>query len=120
MRNDYKQIAPKNPKTPKPQNPKTPKPQILERIMMEMPDLSKIDAQPMDEEEAVHDCLLKVIIIGDQAVGKSCILGAITGKKFEDNIYDATVGVEFGNYIVNVNSKVCKLQIWDTAGTECF
>jgi small GTP-binding protein len=47
-------------------------------------------------------------------------LAAITGKKFEENIYDATVGVEFGNFVVKIEDKICKLQIWDTAGTECF
>jgi small GTP-binding protein len=35
-------------------------------------------------------------------------------------VYDATVGVEFGNYNVAIEGKACKLQIWDTAGTECF
>lgn len=64
--------------------------------------------------------MLKVIVIGDQAVGKTCIMQAITGKNFEDNVYDATVGVEFGNYNVEIDDKACKLQIWDTAGTECF
>ena len=82
--------------------------------------LETIQLSEVKGEQISHDCLIKVIIIGDQAVGKSCILGSITGKKFEDNHYDATVGVEFGNYIVKIEDKVCKLQIWDTAGTECF
>ena len=59
-------------------------------------------------------------MIGDQAVGKTSILGRITGKNFEENNYDATVGVEFGNYLVSIKQNDLKLQIWDTAGTECF
>ena len=31
-----------------------------------------------------------------------------------------TIGVEFNTYIVRVNGKVIKLQIWDTAGQENF
>lgn len=53
-------------------------------------------------------------------MGKTSILARITGKKFEENVYDATVGVEFGNYLVDIEENALKLQIWDTAGTECF
>lgn len=31
-----------------------------------------------------------------------------------------TIGVEFGSKIINVVSKMVKLQIWDTAGQERF
>ena len=31
-----------------------------------------------------------------------------------------TVGVEFGSYLIKVEDKTLKLQIWDTAGQECF
>ena len=72
-----------------------------------------------DGEEVNHDFLFKVILIGDQAVGKSSILHRITGHEFKDN-YDATIGVEFGNYIVNIDGKIVKMQIWDTAGMESF
>ena len=34
--------------------------------------------------------------------------------------YDVTVGVEFGSFLVRVEDKVLKLQIWDTAGQESF
>jgi Ras-related protein Rab-2A len=70
-------------------------------------------------EDISHDLLFKVILIGDQAVGKSSILARATGNEFREN-YDATIGVEFGNFLVNVNGKVVKMQIWDTAGMESF
>jgi Ras-related protein Rab-2A len=63
--------------------------------------------------------MFKVILIGDQAVGKSSILSRVTGNEFRD-CYDATVGVEFGNFIVNYDGKIIKMQIWDTAGMESF
>jgi Ras-related protein Rab-2A len=34
--------------------------------------------------------------------------------------HDVTVGVEFGSYLVRVQDKILKLQIWDTAGQESF
>lgn len=80
--------------------------------------LAKISAVPIEwgeNENINHEVMFKVILIGDQAVGKSSILSRITGHEFKDN-YDATVGVEFGNFIVNVEGKIIKMQIWDTAG----
>ncbi len=34
--------------------------------------------------------------------------------------HDVTVGVEFGSYLIRVQDKILKLQIWDTAGQESF
>ena len=34
--------------------------------------------------------------------------------------HQVTIGVEFGAFIVQINEKILKLQIWDTAGQESF
>uniref|UniRef100_A0A7S3CI38 Uncharacterized protein n=1 Tax=Strombidium rassoulzadegani TaxID=1082188 RepID=A0A7S3CI38_9SPIT len=34
--------------------------------------------------------------------------------------HDVTVGVEFGSYMIKVEDKILKLQVWDTAGQESF
>lgn len=34
--------------------------------------------------------------------------------------HQVTIGVEFGAFIVNIQDKIVKLQIWDTAGQESF
>eukprot|EP01063_Lacrimia_lanifica_P014135 TRINITY_DN2078_c3_g3_i1.p1 TRINITY_DN2078_c3_g3~~TRINITY_DN2078_c3_g3_i1.p1 ORF type:complete len:231 (+),score=79.40 TRINITY_DN2078_c3_g3_i1:83-694(+) len=66
-----------------------------------------------------HDLLLKVIIIGDTATGKSCLLQRFMNDAFiEDNTH--TIGVEFGSKVVDTMGKKVKLQIWDTAGTERY
>ena len=31
-----------------------------------------------------------------------------------------TIGVEFGSFVISVDEKIVKLQIWDTAGQESF
>ena len=42
-----------------------------------------------------YSLLFKYILIGDAAVGKSCLLNVFLGNKYDDN-YDITVGIEFG------------------------
>lgn len=34
--------------------------------------------------------------------------------------HSVTIGVEFGSFILKLDQKVTKLQIWDTAGQESF
>ena len=34
--------------------------------------------------------------------------------------HQVTIGVEFGSFVISMNEKVIKLQIWDTAGQESF
>lgn len=62
-----------------------------------------------------HDYLFKFIIIGDSGVGKSCLLLAYTDGRFKEN-HETTIGVEFGSKTIQVDSKLVKVQIWDTAG----
>jgi len=63
--------------------------------------------------------LFKYIIVGDTAVGKSCLLLQFTDKRFTP-VHDLTIGVEFGSRTVTINTSPVKLQIWDTAGQEKF
>ncbi|KAK9664047.1 hypothetical protein RND81_14G016100 [Saponaria officinalis] len=63
--------------------------------------------------------VFKYIIIGDTAVGKSCLLLQFTDKRFESE-YGATIGVEFGPRMIRIDNKPLKLHIYDTAGQERF
>ncbi|TFK46692.1 ras-domain-containing protein [Heliocybe sulcata] len=65
--------------------------------------------------------VLKFIITGDAAVGKSSLLVRLTDQRFLANP-DPTLGVEFGSKLVTIpeENKIVKLQCWDTAGTESF
>ncbi len=65
------------------------------------------------------DYLLKFIIIGDSAVGKSNILLRYTNDKFS-NEFQSTIGVEFGVKNLSIDDKLYRVQIWDTAGQEQF
>ena len=66
-----------------------------------------------------YNYLFKLIIVGDATVGKSCILLRFINNNYRTS-HDLTIGVEFGMKIININNKNIKLQIWDTAGQECF
>ncbi|QRW03822.1 GTP-binding protein YPTC4 [Ceratobasidium sp. AG-Ba] len=67
------------------------------------------------------DYVLKFVIIGDAAVGKSSLLVRLTDQRFLSKP-DPTLGVEFGSKLIVIpeDGKTVKLQCWDTAGTESF
>ncbi|KAL6178394.1 hypothetical protein ACLB2K_049912 [Fragaria x ananassa] len=67
----------------------------------------------------LYHYLFKFIIVGDTAVGKSCMFLQFTNKNFQV-AHDVTIGVEFGTRIVTVEDRPIKIQIWDTAGQEAF
>ena len=63
--------------------------------------------------------LLKYIIIGDSAVGKSNILLRYIHDRFSEEFH-STIGVEFGAKNLQIDDKIYRIQIWDTAGQETF
>jgi len=63
--------------------------------------------------------LLKYIIIGDSAVGKSNILTQYVYEKFSEE-FQSTLGVEFAAKNAVIDNKIYRIQIWDTAGAESF
>jgi len=66
-----------------------------------------------------YDLLIKLLIIGDSGVGKSCML-----LRFVDDSYTSsfitTIGIDFKIKTIELDGKRVKLQIWDTAGQERF
>ncbi|KAG4926686.1 hypothetical protein JHK84_052358 [Glycine max] len=66
-----------------------------------------------------YDYLFKLVLISDSGVGKSNLLSHFTRNEF--NLESkSTIGVEFRKKSLNINAKVIKAQIWDTAGQESF
>ncbi|KAK8494536.1 hypothetical protein V6N12_033775 [Hibiscus sabdariffa] len=64
-----------------------------------------------------YEYLFKVVLIGDSGVGKSNLLSRFTRNEFSLES-KSTIGVEFATRTLNVDGKVIKAQIWDTAGQE--
>ena len=63
--------------------------------------------------------IIKLLIIGDSGVGKSCLLRTYVGDPFEQS-FNATIGLDFRIRTINVQGKRVRLQIWDTAGQERY
>ncbi|XP_076089325.1 uncharacterized protein LOC143059672 [Mytilus galloprovincialis] len=62
---------------------------------------------------------LKVVLVGDAAVGKTSLSVRFTEDKFGDN-YRYTIGGSYCTRSLYVANKKIMFQIWDTAGTERF
>ncbi|KAF2068909.1 hypothetical protein CYY_009770 [Polysphondylium violaceum] len=71
------------------------------------------------ESHPEYDMLLKILVIGDSGVGKSCMLLRFADNRFTDS-YISTIGVDFCIRTIELDGKKIKLQIWDTAGQERF
>ncbi|KAL3753819.1 ras-related protein RABE1c isoform X2 [Eucalyptus grandis] len=68
---------------------------------------------------ADYDCLIKLLLIGDSGVGKSCLLLRFSDGSFTTS-FITTIGIDFKIRTVELDGKRIKLQIWDTAGQERF
>lgn len=56
-----------------------------------------------DDGIPVEDLLkLKLIVVGDQSTGKSCLLNRFVNDKFEEN-YQATIGLDFQSKNVTIH-----------------
>nr|XP_042908993.1 ras-related protein Rab-34-like isoform X9 [Parasteatoda tepidariorum] len=63
--------------------------------------------------------LTKVIVVGDVAVGKTCLVRRFCLQAFDTN-YKATIGVDFEAEKFYILGVPYILQLWDTAGQEKF
>jgi len=66
-----------------------------------------------------YDFLIKLLLIGDSAVGKSCLLLRFCDDAWTPS-FITTIGIDFKIRTIELDGKRIKLQIWDTAGQERF
>lgn len=62
---------------------------------------------------------LKVVLVGDAQVGKSCIAARYTQGQF-DSETTPTIGAAFLTKVITTDNGSVRLQLWDTAGQEKF
>mmetsp|Transcript_25114 Transcript_25114/g.51070 ORF Transcript_25114/g.51070 Transcript_25114/m.51070 type:complete len:212 (-) Transcript_25114:178-813(-) len=66
-----------------------------------------------------YDYLIKLLLIGDSGVGKSCLLLRYSDDSFTSS-FITTIGIDFKIKSIMCGDSKVKLQIWDTAGQERF
>lgn len=69
--------------------------------------------------EAPYDKLVKLLVIGDSAVGKTSVLLRFSDDEFSTSQL-ATVGIDIKNKNFELDGEQIRLQVWDSAGQERF
>ncbi|CAH8438294.1 unnamed protein product [Schistosoma bovis] len=61
----------------------------------------------------------KLVFLGEQSVGKTSLITRFMYETF-DNLYQATIGIDFLSKTMYLEDRTIRLQLWDTAGQERF
>eukprot|EP01089_Gocevia_fonbrunei_P011760 TRINITY_DN257_c0_g1_i2.p1 TRINITY_DN257_c0_g1~~TRINITY_DN257_c0_g1_i2.p1 ORF type:complete len:207 (+),score=40.49 TRINITY_DN257_c0_g1_i2:300-920(+) len=72
-----------------------------------------------DNTEDGNFHLQKILLIGDQNVGKTSLIIRYSDGTYQNSV-SQSIGVDFKVRTIKVDGKVVKLQMWDTAGQEQF
>ncbi len=62
---------------------------------------------------------IKIILVGESEVGKTCIINQYINQEFEQN-HLTTIGVGESKKEIEIENTNLKLEIWDTAGQEQY
>ena len=72
------------------------------------------------ESSPESDFVIKILLLGDSEVGKSCFLMRYSDNVFVEN-YITTIGLDYKLKTVKLDSgKTIKVQLWDTAGQDKY
>ena len=66
-----------------------------------------------------NSIFFKILLIGDLGVGKSSVILRYIEDYFSGNLM-SSIGVDFKTKQIEINERLIKMQIWDTAGHEKF
>jgi len=81
--------------------------------------LNRFTSKMAREGAAPYDMQIKLLMIGDSGVGKTCLLLRYANDSFSPT-FITTIGIDFKIKNIEIDNKRIKLQIWDTAGQERF
>ena len=80
----------------------------------------EIEVLPIENNENLQsDLTFKIIVIGNSFVGKSSLVERAIKNRFLGD-YNATIGFDYCSFFIKYDSKIIKLQIWDTCGQEIY
>ena len=66
-----------------------------------------------------YDVNMKILMIGDSGVGKSCLVLRFSEDQFASS-FITTIGIDFKIKKMEIDGKMVKMTLWDTAGQERF
>ncbi|XP_041927809.1 ras-related protein Rab-15-like [Alosa sapidissima] len=66
-----------------------------------------------------YDVLLRLMLLGDSGVGKTCLLWRFTDDDFHPS-HISTIGIDFKMKTLEIDGVRVRVQIWDTAGQERY
>lgn len=66
---------------------------------------ARVNMRPLNK-----NTLLKVVILGDGGVGKSCLMNRFVSNQFEEHSFH-TIGVEFLNKDIEIDGETYTLQV---------
>ena len=73
----------------------------------------------MDKEDKKVQNSIKITLIGDSGVGKTCIIRRFTLDEFSAESY-ATDGINYSKKDIKHGDEMVQLDLWDTAGQEKY
>ena len=62
---------------------------------------------------------IKVTLIGESSVGKTCIINKFCKNIFEEKV-ESTLGANYSQKKIEINGRQIRLDLWDTAGQEKY
>ena len=65
------------------------------------------------------DMMMKVIVVGDGTVGKTCLITRFVKNNFSTE-YKKTLGVDYLQKQMQIEGDDVTFHVWDTAGQEEF
>ena len=77
-----------------------------------------VTVSPASDESELH-YFVKLLMLGDSGVGKSCLMTRFSDGKFPIDIV-GTAGIDCKEKVISASGKHIKVQIWDTAGQERY
>lgn len=72
----------------------------------------------LDQNKTIYH--FKIVLLGNIAVGKTCILGRFIGNNYS-SVYKCTINVDFRVKTLQIDeTSAADLKVWDTCGQEQF
>ena len=77
------------------------------------------DSEIEEEEESKKEISIKLVLIGNPGVGKTCISSRYIHQKYMEP-EGSTIGASYFQKYLKIDGKKIQLDIWDTAGQEKY